>query len=122
MAKQTKTFYVHAYYNEKGKFSGFTINDYKMDHGMGQYGMWILLHTQVVEYEVPDDMRSVDTLAATELEAFIKQEQGKHHLKMMQLQAMVNSMRGLGHSEVLDAPKRGEFKFSTRLGDDDLPF
>jgi hypothetical protein len=129
MAQIERTFYIHAHFNTDGQFTSFNIDQYKMDPGMGQYGMWILLRQEKLTFEVPDDMQAINIQAAAELDKFILEEQGKHQMKLMKLQAAANAMRGLMYQQVLDPlpghkRERGDMQQfgDDNRHDDDTPF
>ena len=125
MATKAITFYVHAYFDTEGKFVDFTVEKYKMDEGMGKYGMWVSLGKQEVRIQVPDDHQLINMKGAEELEKFIREEQGKHQLHLMKLQSALNAMRGLTHQEILDPvdkPKAPIDHQADDVLDDDIPF
>lgn len=105
MAKVETKLWVTAYFDKEGKFCHYSLSQYKPLGKMDEYGMMVSIREIDFVYETPKDMNEVNILAAGALEAFITKERGEHQVRMMKLEAALNSMRGIGYTEVLN-PER----------------
>ena len=102
MATARKVMHLHAYFNEKGQFSHYSLDTWKMELSLTKgAGYFVHLGEREIEFQVPSesDLERQALLALGDIEQKLRTDL---HVKLMWAQIMKNALLRLENSDILD--------------------